>query len=257
VPAPNETDITLTLRADQLKEIIGRVAFAAADDDSRPGLTGMQVCFHGALQQATFACADAFRLVEIKIELALPSDLDLVLLIPAKNLRELARILPSTEEEVRIVASAQRGQVLFETANIDFASRLIDAPYPNYRQIIPAEYQTRAVVETKELLAALKSIMPFARDASHIARVRLGEGSCTLDASSEDVGSNVSTIAASVDGPEQLLTLNARYLAEALSVIDAPETALEVLSSARPCVLRPVGMQGYSSLIMPMSGTNR
>src|SRR5581483_2512422 len=141
------------------------------------------------------------------------------ILIPARTLTELARILPS-EGIVEMIVTPNRSQVLFHTEHIDLVSRLIEGTFPNIRGVIPKEYTTRAVVETKEFAAAVKTVTPFARDSSNITRVKIngGEGaeagSLTMEATAEDVGSNVSTINAAVDGPEQQIIFNVKYLTD-------------------------------------------
>jgi DNA polymerase-3 subunit beta len=173
-------------------------------------------------------------------------------------LQELARILPS-EGEVQMIVTPNRSQVLFHTEQIDLVSRLIEGTFPNFRGIIPKDHVTSAVVETKEFAAAVKSVAPFARDSSNITRVKIEGsagaegGSMTLEATAEDVGSNVSTINATVDGPEQQIIFNVKYLSDILSVIDTPQVALELTSGARPGVIRPVGPADYTYVIMPMS----
>src|SRR5437660_4923659 len=153
-----------------LKEMIEEVAFAAADDDSRPVLTGVLVQVSD--ERLTFAAADAFRLA-VRVA-PLPGD-DHPRgdsLIPARTLTELARILPS-EGPVEMIVTPNRSQVLFHTASLDLVSRLIEGSFPNFRQIIPQEHTTRAVVETKEFAAAVKSAALFARDSSNVTRVRI------------------------------------------------------------------------------------
>jgi len=81
-------------------------------------------------------------------------------------------------------------------------------------------------------------------------------GTLVIEATAEDVGSNVSTINASVDGPEQQIIFNVKYLADVLAVLDTPEVVLELVSGARPGVVRPVSTTDYTYVIMPMS-TNR
>lgn len=164
-----------------------------------------------------------------------------------------------------MIVTPNRSQVLFHSDNgTDLVSRLIEATFPNVRGVIPKEHTTRAVVETKEFAAAVKSVAPFARDSSNITRVKLNSGdgteggSLTIEATAEDVGSNVSTINAAVDGPEQQIIFNVKYLADVLAVLNTPEVAIEVTSAARPGVVKPVGDIGalYTYVIMPMS-TNR
>jgi DNA polymerase-3 subunit beta len=251
IPSVEGSELPITFDAGQLKTIISQVVIAAATDDSRPIFTGVMVEVAG--EQVTFASADSFRLAVLTAPCQYP-DADPIL-IPAKTLAELARILPS-EGEVQMIVTPNRSQVLFHTEQVDLVSRLIEGTFPNIRAAIPKQHTTRALIETKEFASAVKMIAPFARDSSNIARVRLGNGTLTLEANAEDVGDNAVTISAAIDGPDQQIIFNSRYLAEVLGVLDVPEVALHLVSAASPGVLRPVGGGDFTYVIMPMS-TNR
>ncbi|HET7639662.1 MAG TPA: hypothetical protein VFK47_13130, partial [Ktedonobacteraceae bacterium] len=165
---------------------------------------------------------------------------------------------------VQMIVTPNRSQVLFHTEQIDLVSRLIEGNFPNFRQIIPKEHTTRAVVETKAFAARVKSAALFARDSSNITRVKiqggdgsgLEPGSVTVEATAEDLGDNVGILNAAVDGPEQQIIFNVKYLADVLSVIGTPEVAIEINSPTKPGVIRPVGPADYTYVIMPMH-TNR
>jgi DNA polymerase III subunit beta len=256
IPNAEGTEQVINLDAALLKEMIEQVAIAAAEDDSRPVFAGVHV--EVAYELVTFAAADAFRL-GTRSQKVLYAALNEPILIPAKTLKELARILPS-EGNIQMIVTSNRSQVLFHSDNVDLVSRLIEGTFPNFRQIIPTLHTTRAVLDTKEFAAAVKTVVPFARDSSNICRVKVTpgateneQGTLTIEATAEDVGSNVSTIAASVDGPDQQSIFNVKYLSDVLSVLDTPEVSLELVSDAKPGVIRPVGGGDYTYVIMPMS----
>ncbi|MBE3558804.1 MAG: DNA polymerase III subunit beta [Ktedonobacteraceae bacterium] len=254
IPGVEGNETPIILDATLLKEMISQVTIAAAEDDSRPVLLGVHAEVKD--EKLTFAAADSFRLAVRVADLAGHEEHHEPILIPARTLTELARILPS-EGAVQMIVTPNRSQVLFHSDQMDLVSRLIEGTFPNFWGIIPKEHTTRAVVETKEFAAAVRSVMPFARDSSNITRVKVNGdegGTLTLEATAEDVGSNVSTISAAVDGPEQQVIFNARYLSDVLSVIGTPEVSLEIISSSRPGLIKPVGGSGeYFYVIMPMS----
>lgn len=257
IPSAEGGEEPVLLDAALLKEMIKEVAFAAADDDSRPVFTGVLVQVSD--EKITFAAADAFRLA-VRVA-PLPGDDHPRgdILIPARTLTELERILPP-EGTVQMIVTPNRSQVLFHTEQLDLVSRLIEGSFPNFRQIIPKEHSTRAVIETKEFAAAVKSAALFARDSSNITRVKINPGdngglepgAITIEATAEDLGDNTSTVNAAVDGPELQIIFNVKYLADVLGVIDTPEVALEANAPTRPGVIRPVGAADYTYVIMPM-----
>jgi DNA polymerase III subunit beta len=261
IPSGDGGEPPVILEAAMLKEMIAEVAIAASDDDSRPVFTGVLVQVGN--EQVTFAAADAFRLAVRTAPLPGDDTTHGDILIPARTLRELARILPS-EGAVQMIVTPNRSQVLFHTEQIDLVSRLIDGNFPNYRQIIPKEHTTRAVVDTKTFAARVKSAALFARDSSNITRVKIngGDGSglepgvVTIEATAEDLGDNVGVLNAAVDGPEQQIIFNVKYLADVLAVIGTPEVAIEVNAPTKPGVIKPIGHADYTYVIMPMH-TNR
>lgn len=257
IPSNEGGEPPVMLDAVLLKEMIAEVAFAAADDDSRPVLTGVLVQVSD--EKITFAAADAFRLAVRVADLPGDGHPRGDILIPARTLTELARILPA-EGPVEMIVTPNRSQVLFHTPSLDLVSRLIEGAFPNFRAIIPKESTTHAVVETKEFSAAVRSASLFARDSSNIARVKVnptGEdgqetGVITIEATAEDLGDNVSTVNATVDGPELQIIFNVKYLADVLASIGTPEVSLEASSATKPGVLKPIGSNDCTYVIMPM-----
>lgn len=261
IPNAEDGEAPIIVDASLLREMIAEVAIAASEDESRPVFTGVLVQVNN--EKLTFAAADSFRLAVRTAPLPGDDSTHGDILIPARTLKELERILPS-DGAVQMIVTPNRSQVLFHTEQIDLVSRLIEGNFPNFRQIIPKEHTTRAVVETKAFAAHVKSASLFARDSSNITRVKMqgGEGSglepgsVTVEATAEDLGDNVGILNAAVDGPEQQIIFNVKYLADVLSVIGTPEVAIEINSPTKPGVIKPVGPADYTYVIMPMH-TNR
>lgn len=257
IPGAEKSADPVTLDAAQLKKTITEVAFAAAQDDARPVLTGVLVQIRNG--RMTLASSNGFCMAMCTLPLP---DYDRSyddIVIPARTLQELAHILPGSGY-VQMIITPNRSQVLFHTPQIDLVSRLIEGTYPNIYGILPKSYTTRAIVETKAFAAALKSVVPFAQDSSNITRLKLGRsedeeesGILTIEASAEEIGANVSRIDAAIDGPAQELLFNIKYLVSVLSVIDTPETAIEVTAKTRPGLLRTLGTIDVQYVIMPMT----
>ena len=257
IPSAEGGEPPVMLDAVLLKEMIAEVAFAAADEDSRPVFTGVLVQVGD--EKITFAAADSFRLA-VRVA-PLPGDNHPRgdILIPARTLTELARILPA-EGPVEMIVTPNRSQVLFHTQSLDLVSRLIDGTFPNFRQIIPKEHTTQARVETREFAEAVKRAALFARDSSNITRVKInpGEndglepGSLTVEATAEDLGDNTSTVNAVIKGPELQIIFNVKYLSEVLAVIGSQEVLLELNGPTKPGVIMPAGENDYTYVIMPM-----
>ena len=266
IPTREGNESPVIISAALLKEMIAEVAFAAADDESRPVFTGVLV--QVGEKKITFAAADAFRLAVRTAPLDGFEGKQEDILIPARTLNELARILPS-EGDVEMVVTPNRSQVLFHTKQLDLVSRLIEGNFPNYRQIIPKpqDTTTRAEISSKEFAARIKLAALFARDSSNITRIKINRGdnegrdtgSITIEATAEDLGNNKSELNANVDGPEQQIIFNVKYLSDVMAVIGTSEVAIEVSAATKPGVIKPIGLpeqNDYTYVIMPMH-TNR
>jgi len=259
-PIPQVSDgITTNIGAIALREGITQVVFAAATEESRPVLTGINTEFEG--EQLNLAAADGFRLAVHKTTLGSAVSQKTSVIIPARSLSELNRLVGDQEEPVEIITNQQKSQILFRLKNAELVSQLIQGSFPNYSQVIPQSYTTRAVVDINQFLQVIKMSSIFARDASGIVRLVINQGNeltpgkMTVSAQAEEVGGNVSEIDALVDGEEAKIAFNVKYLYDVLSVLHQHETAqvaLEVTTPSSPGVIRPIGVDNYVHVIMPM-----
>jgi DNA polymerase-3 subunit beta len=230
--------------------------FAAATEESRPVLTGVDAKFDGDL--LTLAAADGFRLAVYKLPVIDPVSQATEVIIPARTLAELNRLVAEQEEAVEITVNQSKGQALFRLKNVELVSQLIQGTFPNYAQLIPQSYNTRAVVSVSDFLRATKTASIFARDGSGIVRLiitpggELTAGKMVVSARSEEIGDDVGEIDAMVEGEEAKIAFNGKYLTEVLSVLHEAQVALETTSPSSPGVLRPVGVDNYIHVVMPM-----
>lgn len=252
---------TASLDPKLLHEAVGQVVFAAATDDTRPALAGCLLSFRGP--SLTLAAADGFRLAVRTVDVAQPFEDNLDIIVPARALQELARILGDQEEPVSISVTPNRNQVLFHLKDVDLVSRLIEATFPNYQQIIPTTHATRIIINTKEFQSAVRIASLFARDSSNIVRLSISAGEeltpgrVVVAAAAVDVGDTIAGIDAVVEGENAQIAFNAKYLSEVLAVITTAQVSMELASPSRPGVVRPVGAEGYVHVIMPMHVTQR
>ena len=255
IPTAGE-DSKISLDPSMLRQMIDQVVFAAATDESRPILTGVLAKFQG--EQLTLAAADGFRLSVRTAHLSEPVSEPVTVIVPARALAELARIGVEQEQPIEITITPARNQALFHMANVDLVSQLIEGNFPDYNQIIPKSYSTRTVVSTSDLLKATKTANIFARDAANIVRLEivpggeLAPGRVTLTATSAEVGDNVGEIDAVIEGEEMEIAFNAKYLIDVLSVVDAAQVVLETTTASSPGVIKPIGSEDFTHVIMPM-----
>lgn len=256
------------LPAPQLRQAIDQVVYAAATDDTRPVLAGVLIRLKGA--EATFAAADGYRLAVRTIELGEPAAVSTEMIVPARALIELARVLRELEEdeEVELFATPAGSQLLFHTERVDITTRTIEGKYPDFERIIPKSCATLAMMNSKELAAAVRLASYFASASANIVRLTIepgvgeSKGQLTISANAAEVGDNKGVVACDVQGAGGQLALNVVFFAETLQAIKTSSVVMEMQESTRPGVLKPAAINtaghiesigGQIAIVMPMT----
>jgi DNA polymerase-3 subunit beta len=244
------------IAASDLEKAITLVAFAAATEDSRPVLTGIKVEIEG--DEATFAAADGFRLAVYKGKLAEPLSEDLGFIIPARALREISRLLAGRDEDVEFTVSASKNSALFRLSDTEIVTQLLQGAFPNYTQLIPQSFDTKATVTREHFSRATRTAAIFARDGSGILRLAVDGSSdeerskLTISAKAEEIGEHKEDVDAQIEGNDAKIAFNSKYVIDVLDVLQSDDIALEVTSPSSPGVIRPVGDDRYVHVVMPM-----
>jgi DNA polymerase-3 subunit beta len=238
-----------------LRQALDETAFAAASDEARPILTGVLAKFEG--DQLTLAAADNYR-IAVKTITVLDAVEETSVVIPARALIELSRILADVDDPVSIVLAHSRNQLLFHVEGIDLVTRLIDGQYPNYQSVLPASHATRAVLDRDELLRAVRPAALIAHESANIVKLGVGLAgppAITVSANAE-VGDHIGRVEAAVEGDGTTIAFNARFLADVLTNVDAEQFALELNGPLSPGVFRPIGDDRYVHVVMPLRTTS-
>jgi DNA polymerase-3 subunit beta len=257
LPQGDERSFSASVDPQSLKEMIGQVEFAAAADDSRPVLAGVLIRFEE--NRIVMAAADGFRLAVREASLASAVSDRLDVIVPARALRELARIIGDRTEPLELTITPNRGQLMARTDDTEFSSRLIDGTFPDFRQIVPREFATRLELGREEFLSAVRRAGFFARDNNDVVRLsaqsgadELMPGNVEVSATAAERGNSQSQIVAAIDGPEGQIAFNSRYLVDVLSVLRTGRVVLGMNGANQAGVVRPTESDDYTYVIMPM-----
>ena len=186
-----------------------------------------------------------------------------LVIIPARTMNELNRLISDREEPVEILMTPAKGQVMFRIRGgdtVEIVSQLLQGTFPNYEQLIPQSYTTRAVMDLPTVLRAARTASIFARDGSNIIRMHLMPAEADteppkveISARSEEVGDNEDTVDLDeIEGEEGKIAFNSRYLLDVLSVLERGKIALETTTSSSPGVFKPTDSDDYIHVVMPM-----
>ena len=182
--------------------------------------------------------------------------------IPARALAELARVLSDTEDPVELVLAQAHNQVLFHVEGIDLVSRLIDGQFPNYQQVLPAEPRhargagARGAAPGRPPGRAHREQLREHREAAHRSGGTSDSETGVTVTATADVGDYEGAVEAAVEGDGTTIAFNARYLADVLTNVDAERFAIELNGPLSPGVFRPVGDDAYVHVVMPVRTTS-
>ncbi len=248
-PRPDDGD-RLEVALGELVSAVDQTQMAASTDEARPVLTGVLVRVEGG--NVTFAATDGHRLAVRTLAASGAGDLEASLIVPARALAELSRVLKGETDKIEIIVSKARNQIFFRAGTSELTSRLIDGKYPNYSQVIPSKSSTKVRVSTSELMQTVRAVSLFARDSANVIRMKVQPGALVLSATTNEVGDSRAEMAAHVEGSEIQIAFNARYVLDALAVIGEVEVELLFDGPLSPGLLRPPGKEHYLYVIMPV-----
>ncbi len=246
-PEMRFTGDTFTLRMDraECRDLILETVFAAAQDDSKPILTGVLLELG---REITAVATDAYQFAMRTVPLETPTP-EKTVVIPARSLLEVARMMDETEEPVDLTFT--RTHVKVDIGHTVLTARLLDGDYIAYRQILPKEYKTRALINRLELIEAIDRAQLMAREGNNNIVMRFGGGRLTINANSF-VGKISEEVDAQIVGDDIEIAFNPRYCMNVLKNIHDETVYFDMLTSISPCVVRPVQGNRYYYLIVPV-----
>lgn len=237
---------TLTLPAAELKRALQQVIFAASSDEARPVLTG--VYLHAYEGKLYMAATDSYRLAQKQLGDAPEGSR---LLVPASAMGDVLRIVNDLEEAVSITSDDQ--QIQLKAGDVELVARLIEGEYPDYRKLIPSKFETTATLSRTDLVKAAKISSLFARESAGSITLNVDEEKQELSIHSiaSQLGENTATAAAKIKGSGSI-TLNSRYLLDALNALSGEEVSFSFNGKLEPIVITDPAAQDYSHIIMPL-----
>ena len=245
-PRLQELDTVPTFSVDResLLETIHRVARASSRDESRPVLTGILVSFTGG--KLVMAATDSYRLAVKETELA-GSAPELEAIVPSRALQELARIAGSGDT---VEVGVHENQVVFAVDGVWLTTRRIDGQFPNYRQLLPEQFEHELTLPRAELLEVVRRAAVMIQRATPL-QLRFAEGELTVIARTHDVGESQESMPVGFSGDTLEIGFNADFLRDGLESVDGDDIRFKLISPLRPAVLQGESDE-FTYLVMPI-----
>jgi DNA polymerase-3 subunit beta len=251
------------LPAAGLASALRQVVRAASNDDARPLLTGVLIAPEGS--GVRLVATDSYRLAMRDIEGSDAFVDSSQILVPARALAELQRLSglgvsakeggtssDGNEEAPSIGLSIGEHDVTFTAGEVKVSTRLLDGSYPDYRQLIPAEYPNRLHVGKDSLLDALRRVRLLVRDNTTPVRLSMRPGGVDLTVVSQEVGDASETVDADFDGSELTIAFNPTYLIDGVEAVIGDEVLLETVDATKPATVRAAEETNFRYLLMPV-----
>jgi DNA polymerase-3 subunit beta len=273
----------IRLQADALVKGLRATLFASSGDEAKQLLTGVHLQLHGNTLEC--AATDGHRLAVLQLEnaaaakgadqasadrqamdgqgidsqgldqeTAAQDEEPFAVTVPARSLRELERLLSARHSSEPLSLFSDRGQVVVHWADQLLTSRTLDGTYPNYRQLIPASFTRRIVVERRPLLAALERVAVLADQQNNVVKISVEAelGKLLIQADGGDVGSGSEAVAAEISGDDLQIAFNVRYLLDGLKAMTGDQLAMSCNAPTTPVVLTPIDESRFTYLVMPV-----
>lgn len=243
------TEHSFSIKAADLVRAIRSVAYCASLSAVKPELQSVLV--YGDAGKLITVATDSFRLAEKQIPLKSTGSIP-QLLVPARNAAELMRVLEPIKGDVEIYYN--ENQLSTETNGLYYTSRLLDGAFPNYKQILPKQFTTEGLVLREDMSSALKSLSIFADKFAQVS-VQIDPAKKTLFLSSRnpDVGEQVSTVKATIEGEPVSISFNGRYLADSLQSIVGDSVRIHSNGAGKPILIKDASDDSFLYLAMPMN----
>lgn len=248
-----DTSDSFTLPVERLKRVIEQTVVAASKHESRPILTGVNFSINNGKLKAV--ATDSHRLSQRVIPVSVPENLSFQIVIPAKSLLELSKILTDDIEEVSVALADN--QILFTTEDTSFYSRLLEGNYPQTDQLIPTSSATELTIDVQTLKSSVErtSLLSHA-GKNNVVKLIIEDNKVQLTSNSPEVGfveEDVKFI--EVSGEDIEISINPDYLRDALNTFDSGQATLKLISTLRPFVLVPTEAENdydFVQLITPI-----
>jgi DNA polymerase-3 subunit beta len=240
----------VSLESALLAEMIDRALYAASTDETRYNLNGIFI-EQGDEGRLRFVATDGHRLAKIEKALAAKVPfLDNGIIVPRKGMGEIRKLCEETDGSVQM--GLEEGFLMVRRPDLLLSSRLIDGEFPNYKQVIPKDQRVRLVVDRERLLHAVRRMALVAHERSRGFKLSLRDGELELSTSNPDLGEAREALPVDYQGEKLEMSLNARYVLDALGAMAAKEVVLELLEELAPAQIRPADDVDQVAVIMPM-----
>ncbi|OYS61414.1 DNA polymerase III subunit beta [Limosilactobacillus reuteri] len=249
-----ETNKSVTLPNDILKEVIRQTVIAVSKQESRPILAGIHMTLKDGV--LTAVATDSHRLAQRKVVLEnIDNGIDFDVIIPGKSMEELSGMISDVHEDVQMQVT--ENQVLFIFGNTHFYSRLLEGNYPETSQLIPQTADTTVELEAGTFLSSIERASLLSHESRNdVVKLSLkpSENLVRISGDSPDIGTvEEEVVTSALDGNDLEISFNPNYMKDALRSFGQATIKISFTSPLRPFTLVPTeDQENFVHLITPV-----
>lgn len=240
----------------EFKSALSSVIFSVSNNENRVELSGVYFSFTS--EELVLVGTDSYRLSEKKIKIKNKNKNERSVIVPAKTVQEVVRVLNNFKAEDQIESEGDMGvyltdnQIFFSFGSTNISSRIIVGNYPDYKQIIPQTEKTTIIIEKNILINAVKASGLFSKAGINDINLSFTKNKTIISSSSSQTGENFIELKSDVNGGDNEIFVNYKYLLEGLNNINSSNIVMKVVNNNTPCVIHSEGDTGFLYLIMPI-----
>ena len=253
---PDSTDDkTFTFEQGELATMLSNVSYAQSTDETRYILNGVYFNFKDG--KLALVATDGRRLALVSKEMNVPSGSAGAIILPAKTVAELLRLL-GKGEKLKVAFNERRAAFQIETGkdasgltdSIYLFSKVVEGNYPNYQQVIPKETHQRIKLERELFLQCVHRAALVTSEKSNSVKIKLSANLLEITASSPDFGESHESMAISYSGPDLQVAFNPQFVMDPLRALTKDEVFFEVKDEVSPGVFKT--LDSFVCVIMPV-----
>jgi DNA polymerase-3 subunit beta len=244
----SEEEDTLVFEKENFKEMIKKSAFSASIDESKGIIVGVLIELEE--NYTNMVALDGFRMAVIREEMKNGKSKKIV--ISAKIMSEINKILNDIEsdEDIRIVVGKNKAILNFESLKI--VIRLLEGEFIKYKEILPSESKCKVIANREFLNESLERASLLSREGkNNLIRFKIHNNLLTITSKSEE-GNVKEEVIVKKEGEDVEIGFNSKYVIDVLKAVDDEEIVLEMVSSIKPCVIKPVEGRSFEYLVLPV-----
>ena len=240
-----------TLSQAVLKTLIAQTAFAMSMEETRFILNGALLRIREGT--VTLVATDGRRLAVASSQGASPQpDTSIDVVVPAKTIRELGRLLQEGEDGEVAIAPLKDNQLLFQFGAVTVMTRLVDGQFPNHESVIPAPVQTTLACHRQLLVGAIRRASLMTTATSQAVVFELDKDRLVVSKESTELGSAREELPARYTGAPMTIAFNPEFWLDVLRVLESEDMCVELTTPEKPAVVR---LPNFLYLVLPMKLT--